>query len=219
MSSQKTQPSKKSSAKSKSSQQKKKTVKGKPFQFHLTWSGLISWGVFSFVVVAWAFILGVLVGRGYQPESVLPMVAEYMPGHVDDSQMAPQNQQPVLRAQELGFFENLQTQPGTKEKSDRQQVSVQDQPESEVRVTRKEKSYVYEYQVGAFQRQGQAEALRQDLAKSGLDAHVLPSTVQGTAWYRVLVRHTGSPNDVASFTSRLRQSGIENFFLRSKKPK
>jgi hypothetical protein len=220
MSSQKARPSKKSSAKSKSSQQKKKTAKGKPIQIHLTWSGLISWGVFSFVVVAWSFILGVLVGRGYQPESVLPVVAEYMPGHVEeDTQTDPQKQRPVLSAQELGFFENLQAKTGRQEKSDRQQVPVKDQPELEARVTKNEKTYVYAYQVGAFQHQGQAESLRQDLVRSGLSAQVLPSTVQGTPWYRVLVRYAGSPNDVASFTSRLRQAGIENFFLRSKKPK
>src|SRR6056297_1145605 len=124
MSSQKAQPSKKSSSSSKGAQKKKKTVKGKPIQLHLTWSGLISWGVFSFVVVAWAFILGVLVGRGYQPEAVLPMVAEYMPGHVDDTQPDPQNQKQVLSAQELGFFENLQAQTGTKETPDRQQAAV-----------------------------------------------------------------------------------------------
>lgn len=219
MSSQKAQPSKKSSTKTKSSQKKKKAVKGKLVQFQLTWSGLISWGVFSFVVVAWAFILGVLVGRGYQPEAFIPMVADYMPGHSNDPKKNVQGQLPVLSAQELDFFENLQATTAHTQKTMRQQAAEQDQHEPQTRVTRNERAYIYEYQVGAFRRENQAESLRQDLAENGLSAQVLPSTVQGTAWYRVVVLHTGSPHDVASFTSRLRQAGIDNFFLRAKKPK
>lgn len=224
MSSQKAQPSKKGSSSSKGTQKKKKTKKGKPIQFHLTWSGLISWGVFAFVLVAWAFILGVLVGRGYQPEAFLPLVADYMPGQSKQQDDQGQSQNPVLSAQELGFFESLQSEPVRRPQQKKQETSsttpTQDtKPETEIKAQKSDTSYVYEFQVGAFKRQDQAEALRQRLAHKAFSAAVQKSRVQGSAWYRVVVRHTAGPAEVKAFTARLQQAGVNNFFLRSKKPK
>jgi hypothetical protein len=219
MSSQKVQTSKKSSSSSKGSQKKKKTAKRKPVQFQLTWSGMISWAVFSFVVVAWSFILGVLVGRGYQPETFVPLVAEYMPGHAAEEHNGDQNQGNVLSAQELGFYDSLQksgqdnAQPSGATKS-----SQSAPPDPEVVVERNEQRYTYEYQVGAFKRQSQAATLRSSLAERGFSVDVVQSMVQGTPWYRVLVRHTGQAGEVEPFIARLRKAGVTNFFLRSKNP-
>lgn len=223
MSSQKAQPSKKGTPSSKGVQKKKKTKKGKPIQFHLSWSGLISWGVFAFVLVAWAFILGVLVGRGYQPEAFMPLVADYMPGKSKQQDDQDQARNPVLSAQELGFFESLQSEPGLrtqekKQKASQTGTSLETKPETGIETKKSDTSYVYEFQVGAFKRQDQAQALRQRLARKAFSAGVQKSRVQGSAWYRVVVRHTGEPTEVKAFTARLQQAGVSNFFLRSKKP-
>jgi cell division protein FtsN len=224
MNSQKVQQSKKGTPGNKGTQKKKKTKKGKPIQFHLTWSGLISWGVFAFVLVAWAFILGVLVGRGYQPEAFFPLVADYMPGQSKQQDDQDQNQNPVLSAQELGFFESLQSTPGLTGQEKKQEASsttarLDTKPETGIKTHKSDTSYVYEFQVGAFKRQDQAEALRQRLAQKAFSAAVQKSRVQGSAWYRVVVRHTAGPAGVEAFTARLQQAGVNNFFLRSKKPK
>ncbi|MFP4049937.1 MAG: SPOR domain-containing protein [Desulfovermiculus sp.] len=224
MSTQKAQQSKKNTPSSKGTQKKKKTKKGKPIQFHLTWSGLISWGVFAFVLVAWAFILGVFVGRGYQPEAFLPLVADYMPGQSKQQDDQDQNQNPILSAQELGFFESLQSAPGLtpqekKQKASKNRASPETKPETGMKAQKSDTSYVYEFQVGAFKRQDQADALRQRLAQKEFSAAVQQSRVQGSAWYRVVVRHTAGPAEVKAFTARLQQAGVSNFFLRSKKPK
>lgn len=223
MSSQKAQQSKKGTPSSKGAQKKKKTKKGKPIQFHLTWSGLISWGVFAFVLVGWAFILGVLVGRGYQPEAFLPLVAEYMPGQSKQLDERDQDQNPVLSAQELGFFESLQSEPELepgekKQRASQTGTSLETKPETGIETQKSEQAYVYEFQVGAFKRQDQAEALRRRLVQNAFSAGVQKSRVQGSAWYRVVVRHTGEPTGVKAFTARLQQAGVSNFFLRSKEP-
>ncbi|MFO7802135.1 MAG: SPOR domain-containing protein [Desulfovermiculus sp.] len=220
MSSSKAQTSKKGAPGSKGSPKKKQSKKGKSIQFQLTWSGLISWGVFAFVVVAWAFILGVLVGRGYQPETFLPLVSEYMPGDAQPKEGDQSAQNPVFSAQELGFFESLQ-QEATSEAQEPVRAQPQDKPEEKSNTgalaTNDRKDYVYEYQVGAFKRRSQAEALQKGLADRGFTADVVRSTVQGADWYRVLVHYTGQASDVEAFTSRLRQAGVKKFFLRGKK--
>ena len=224
MSSQKAPAGKKAAQSGKASQKKKKTAKGKLIQFKLTWSGLISWGVFAFVVVAWAFILGVLVGRGYHPEAFLPLVAEYMPGQSGQQQGEDQDQSSVLSAQDLGFYDTLQQEDGRKtDEPARIQTQVESDQDSyaepDPEVQSQKQAYVYEYQVGAFKRRSQAEVLQQGLRKQGFVAQVVRSTVQGTAWYRVLVQYTGQTTEKEAFTSRLRQAGVKNFFLRSKKAK
>ena len=220
MSSSKTQSSKKGAQSSKGSPKKKQTKKGKSIQFQLTWTGLISWGVFVFVVVAWAFILGVLVGRGYQPETFLPLVSEYMPGDAQHEKADQSAQNPVLSAQELGFFQSLQ-QEAKSETHEPERAQSHDKPEEKSNAravaTNDSQGYVYEYQVGAFKRRSQAQALQKGLADRGFAADVIRSTVQGAAWYRVLVHYTGQVSGVEAFTSRLRQAGVKKFFLRSKK--
>ncbi|MBS3779905.1 MAG: SPOR domain-containing protein [Desulfovermiculus sp.] len=224
MSSQKAPAGKKAVQSGKASQKKKKTAKGKLIQFKLTWSGLISWGVFAFVVVAWAFILGVLVGRGYHPEAFLPLVAEYMPGQSGQQQGEDKDQASVLSAQDLGFYDTLQQEERRKtDEPVRTQPQVKSDQDSyaepDPNVQSQGQAYVYEYQVGAFKRRSQAEVLQQGLRKQGFAAQVVRSTVQGTAWYRVLVQYTGQTTEEEAFTSRLRQAGVKNFFLRSKKAK
>jgi hypothetical protein len=224
MSSQKAPAGKKTAQSGKASQKKKKTAKGKLIQFKLTWSGLISWGVFAFVVVAWAFILGVLVGRGYHPEAFLPLVTEYMPGQSGQQQGKDQDQSSVLSAQDLGFYDTLQQENRRKtDEPARIQAQVESDQDAYAEPDTEEQSqkqaYVYEYQVGAFKRRSQAEVFQQGLKKQGFAAQVVRSTVQGTAWYRVLVQYTGQTTEEEAFTSRLRQAGVKNFFLRSKKAK
>ena len=218
MSSQKAQASKKAAPTRKKGQKKQKIAKSTSIQFQLTWSGLISWSVFFVVLVAWAFILGVLVGRGYHPEAFLPMVAEVMPGHAQEKTEDGNPQEQVLSAQELGFFESLQAKADRPEKAAPKQAGQRQTTQPEVEIQKERQTYIYKYQVGAFQRQDQAESLRRTLNKNGFRAELAESKVQGTAWYRVLVRFKGHANEVDAFASRLRQAGMETFFLRSKNP-
>jgi len=78
------------------------------FTFEFTGPGLVSVVVVAVIGVAWIFILGVLVGRGYKPENVVPQVAQIMPS--TQTPAAPENkdQPTVLKPEELQFQDTLQ---------------------------------------------------------------------------------------------------------------
>jgi cell division protein FtsN len=152
------------------------------------------------------------------------MVAEYMPGQSGQEQGKDPEQSSVLRAQDLGFYETLQqkTTPGTSgpgRSQTREKPGRESDPGSDSEVKSQGPAYIFEYQVGAFKRRSQAEVLQQGLTEQGFAAQVVRSTVQGTAWFRVLVTYRGQTTETEAFTSRLRQAGVKNFFLRSKKAK
>jgi len=61
-------------------------------------------GAVGTLVMAWAFILGVLVGRGYKPESVIPDLGGIVAPHLP-SLPSPRT---VLQAEDLHFYDALQ---------------------------------------------------------------------------------------------------------------
>jgi DedD protein len=92
-------------------------AKRKKFLYEFSLSGLASLFVFTVLIMVWMFILGVLVGRGYRPETVIPQLAKVLPQeqapHAGAGSAAPQQdgqapqEQPTLKAEELGFYEDL----------------------------------------------------------------------------------------------------------------
>jgi cell division protein FtsN len=72
-------------------------------------SSVVSVGVVLVVGMCFAFILGILVGRGYRPENAVPQLANVMPttepAHVEE----PQGGEPkALKPEDLTFMEGLQ---------------------------------------------------------------------------------------------------------------
>ena len=80
------------------------------FTFSLSTAGLVSLSVVTVAALAWVFILGVLVGRGYKPEQAVPQLAEIMPRPEAESP-APKGDDGVLRPEELEFFDAVKKQP------------------------------------------------------------------------------------------------------------
>ncbi|MBG0775547.1 MAG: SPOR domain-containing protein [Desulfovibrionaceae bacterium] len=79
------------------------------FTFHFSLTGLICAATVLLLGMVWVFIFGVLVGRGYQPESSVPQLARIMPTapaarNETTAEAAPA---PVLKAEELQFSERL----------------------------------------------------------------------------------------------------------------
>lgn len=88
--------------------QNKEQNQPKRFSFSLSTTGVASLTVIGAVALAWVFILGVLVGRGYHPEQAVPHLAQLMP---QAEQQAPESET-VLKAEDLEFYDNLQKKPG-----------------------------------------------------------------------------------------------------------
>ncbi|GAB6036297.1 SPOR domain-containing protein [Fundidesulfovibrio butyratiphilus] len=78
------------------------------FTFQLSGAGLASVVVVAALCLVWVFILGVLVGRGYKPETAVPELAQMMPSA--PAPATPEQKEPptVLKPEELQFMESLQ---------------------------------------------------------------------------------------------------------------
>lgn len=217
----------------------KKTVKTHSFKFST--AGLVSLGLFSLMVLVWIFIFGVLVGRGYRPEVLIPQLSRVLPEA--KTQGEPPTPPPsdetrpsdVLTAEELDFHETLQSTPPapspgrtesspstTAQKSPRSTVTT---PAETPRVPAETQTssesagprFRFVYQVGSFKSPAQAR-VNQDLLRSrGLDASISQATVQGASWHRIEVAFSGTESEARAFRERLRSLGISEAFLRSKK--
>jgi len=189
---------------------------------------LISSGLLALVALVWAFILGVLVGRGYHPESVIPQVARLLPGQTEPASVPDRKvkDSQVLKPQELGFFESLQ-QESPSDQARRQSRSSpgqkggggSNQAQAERKASEaKQSGFRYVYQVAAFQSSGQARALSSRLEEAGLSASVTSVRNDAGLWYRVHVAFQGQPSDTLKLKAQLRKLGCPKPFLRSKTP-
>lgn len=81
------------------------TKERKKFSFQLGLSGFLSLAMLIIVGMAWSFILGVIVGRGYQPEKIaLNAAQKVLP---EDFPLLTEKNEPVLKSEELEFFDKL----------------------------------------------------------------------------------------------------------------
>jgi len=93
----------------KSSTTKKKDKDKLSFQLGL--SGFLSLAVLVVIGMAWSFILGVIVGRGYQPEQMaMEMAQKVLP---EDFPLLTEKNEEVLKGEELEFFEKLKQGPSS----------------------------------------------------------------------------------------------------------
>lgn len=83
------------------------------FTFEISMSGVVSVGIVVVLGMCWVFILGILVGRGYKPETAVPQIAQMMPTTEaklpDGEAKAPPS---VLKPEDLQFMEDVHNQLG-----------------------------------------------------------------------------------------------------------
>jgi cell division protein FtsN len=73
-------------------------------RFELSPFALVALGVVLLLGLVWVFILGVLLGRGYHPESAVPEIARMMPSGQAEIQGEAD---PVLKPEELGYMDEV----------------------------------------------------------------------------------------------------------------
>jgi cell division protein FtsN len=89
----------------------KKGKDSKGFTFQLGLTGFMSLAVLVVIGMAWSFILGVIVGRGHQPEKMaIDMAREVLP---EDFPLLTEKNEEVLKGEELEFFEKLKQGPSS----------------------------------------------------------------------------------------------------------
>ncbi|PTN35032.1 SPOR domain-containing protein [Desulfonatronum sp. SC1] len=215
--------------------------KKKRWRFELGPFGMLGVGLVGTLVMAWAFILGILVGRGYHPESVIPEIGWSPPPLPTLS--SPRT---VLQPEELRFHETLQERgsqpfPEAPRRAEAPLVSAPVRPDPQAQreavpdpvpapvvaaheptgptepLEFAEPRFEFVYQVASFQNDTQARALQQSIASAGLLASVEAGMVNDRQWYRVLVTVRGSQAEADLAKSRLQGLGIADPFLRAKK--
>ncbi|HDQ40418.1 MAG TPA: SPOR domain-containing protein [Desulfonatronum sp.] len=213
--------------------QKTSSGPGKRWKYEFGPAGMVGLCSVVALIMAWAFILGILVGRGYKPESVISELSGMLP-ELGKSPSAPAAPRPLL-PEELRFFDSLQEKsvpvmpaaPPRKEaaqampSADHETRSAPPPPAAApsqpLDAEPVEPRFEFVYQVAAFQTDAQARALQQRLSEVGGTTSLEVSVQDGRPWYRVLVTLRGSATDAEHLKNRLRTHGVTDPFLRAKK--
>jgi hypothetical protein len=195
------------------------------FKLELSLSKTLSLGAFVVLAMIWSFILGIFVGRGYNPEDVIPDLARIIPDSGQEIK-APG----VLRPEDLDFFDRLRSGPDPQRPSPpvRERQTAPAKPETQVRIepnppaapapVPEAETFIYSYQVGSFQTMDRAVDFQKKLGNAGFSASIADAFVNNEPWYRVIVEFESSEQGSASYMDRLESHGIKQPVLRSKRP-
>ncbi len=198
-------------------------------------AGLVKKSLFLVVAMAWAFILGVLVGKGYKPENAVPEIARIMPVQPEVSPAQPK----TLTAEELGYYDRLKNnhpapqnpqhakaarvvhataKPAPKAvRSDLRTTAParkQTSPTTSSQSAQKTPRFSFTYQIAALKNETDAIRLQQQVIRLGIAAYVT-RTQEG--WNRVFIRIKGTDKDAGTALAKLKTIGGSKPFLRAKK--
>lgn len=229
----------------KSSTTKKKDKNKLSFQLGL--SGFLSLAVLVVIGMAWSFILGVIVGRGYQPEKMaMEMAQKVLP---EDFPLLTEKNEEVLKGEELEFFDKLKQGPTSVAPAPAPQAKAPTPPQPKPQVAAapkpeqspieaalqsaatvagqspsaaakpaKEEVFVFNYQVAALASMEQAQTFLKKLDPAKFKTSVVTATHEGKTWYRVYVHHQGTVDSALALKEQLKGSGIGGVLLRSRTP-
>jgi hypothetical protein len=178
------------------------------------------------ILIAWAFVLGVLLGRGYAPENHIPELARLMPKAEDSpppaiiapdvpAQTAPEERNAILQPDDMGYRQALKG--GPPRTAAPPQAPQPAEPPAEP--PKNLPTFDYVYQVAAYKAAAPCDALVDKLRKTGLNASVEKSTsASGTKWYKTLINFRGTPDDIDLLREKLGAFQLNTLILRSKTP-
>lgn len=211
--------------------------KAKKYRMEFSSTGLIVAVVLSVVGLAWIFLLGVLVGRGYTPENAVPEIADFMPkeqpfveepappvaGAVDKETPKPAApEEKVIAPEELEFHKELAKKPTAPPPVVKAPPVVEKKPApappkvAEKPVTSAQ-IHLYEYQAASYGSRDAAERFQNVLGSKGVPADIETADVKGKTVYRVIVGFTGSEKRAAEVLEVLAGQGVKKPLLRKKK--
>lgn len=213
----------------------------KTYDFSLTLPGMISAVGAGVLALTFFFVMGILIGRGYRPETDVPRLAEIMPAK-EHGELTTSMEQPkpeILKPEELEYPERLkaspekvmesekvaedepkaESEPATEAKPEQQAEAPQPEPKPEPAPAQTgEPVYDYIYQAASFKQGTMARALTDKLTAAGLRTDIQASDVNGTTWHRVMILHQGTPSSTNDMKAVLARFGIKKPLLRKKTP-
>ncbi|MFP4110013.1 MAG: SPOR domain-containing protein [Desulfonatronovibrio sp.] len=190
------------------------------FKIELGFTKTLSLGAFVVLAMVWAFILGVFVGRGYNPEDVVPEISRVMPD-AGQSISVPK----VLRPEELEFFDRLKSSPEQPQAGSQKQTLARTKLQPDIETPPKKpldpaevETFVYSYQVGSFQTIEKATKTQEQLARDGFSASIAQAFVNNEPWYRVIVEFESTDQNSEKMIQKLEDHGISQPLLRGRRP-
>lgn len=223
------------------------TTQEKTYTFTFTVPEMIGLCAGSAAALCAFFVLGILLGRGYQPEKDMPELAMMMPSQ--SSNGSGEIKGGVLKPEDLDYIDQLKKKPESavrKEEKDEQPAKAAvkkkeekpaakptekpvqaiapktAQPETKVEIDNPEETkgpvYNYTYQAASFGVESRAADFSDKLNASGLKSYVEPGESGNRTWYRVFVLHTGTPESTDGMKRILLKFGIKKPLLKNKKP-
>jgi cell division septation protein DedD len=215
------------------------------YTFSLSFSKLLTAVIVALIGVSWVFMLGVMVGRGYNPDAKINEIT----GRVLRGRQTPAVQEPpqaVLRPEELNFGAALRDKPLHNSTAAVGASDVQTPiAQSPIRQTNSTASGVAGnatavqtapperiapqgaqsarfdviYQVAAFRGAEQADRLRELLEGEGVRTNMEKSPAKdGKSLYKVLAVRRGTEEDDKQLLAVLERLKLGSPLLRSKKP-
>lgn len=193
------------------------------YTLSLSFAGLISSVIIIIIAIGWTFTLGVIIGRGYNPEKQLPELAKLLPAPEEQ----PVEEQEILKPEELNFMSELKQQTSSSEKAAAQPetkpaapaVSAAPTPKKEKSASSEVVRSDYVFQVVAYKKREQADRLRERLEGEGLRTRMnIEKDQKGRPkWFRVQVLLRGTEEDASEVIDILSGMGIKDPQLLSKK--
>jgi cell division septation protein DedD len=219
-------------AKAKKSSRKR----GKNHAIELSAKAAFFWGLCLFFLLAWIFVLGIFVGRGFVPngmQSISQMKAQIsklqgLIGHRGSSN--PETPKRSFEDPKLAFYENLSTKKKAVARSQPspERKLVQEKPvdRGEIRAKKlatRENTPVhttgsFTVQIASLGVQEKAKALAKTLTTKGYPAYFYAVKVKGTPRYRVRCGSFKTAEEAKGFAQELfKAEKIKGFVLRAEK--
>ena len=214
----------------------KTSLNKRAYTITLTFSRLLTAAIVALIGVSWVFMLGVMVGRGHDPDAKLREIT----GRVLRSKQMPAAQEPpqaILRPDELDFGPSLRDKPlhngtavlliprqtnGTAASGvagNATSVQAAQPPAQPAPPGAQSGRFDVVYQVAAFRDAGQADKLRERLEGEGVRTSLDKSPARdGGSVYKVLAVRRGTEDDDKQLLAVLERLKLGPPLLRSKKP-
>ncbi len=218
----------------------KSQKKVKRYHIELTAVSVVFYGIFLFFLLAWIFVLGIFVGRGFLPESMSTVsdlrtqIRKLQDMVSREEKYDPETNRETEESPELAFYEKLETKKNEvknnwksvkkeiipeknnvpPETSVIQSTSEKEEPAQEALQERlpSESDFQYTVQVASMGEKVQAENLVKELLNKGYDAYYYAVEVRGKTYYRVRCGYFRDREQALSYSRKLEtESGLKGF--------
>jgi cell division protein FtsN len=173
----------------------KRKKKKKKHNFAFTTTGLFFWSIGFVLLLAWIFVLGILVGRGLLPgidkNSEQKASLNHLLEDSENRQKRPLEPPKKLRDEpQLAFYKELSTKKAEAAKKSQTNGNKQKRKEQTPKKQQENKPASnkqgkYVLQLASLQMEQKAMNLRNKLVKKGFPAYVSKTTVKEKAYFRV----------------------------------